>query len=78
MDVAESLIFDLVEWVSASERTYEETMDAWRTSCPRLQIWEDVNDRGLVTTVVVDGRSIVRATQAGRAMIERRRSPSVG
>jgi len=33
--VVESLILDLLEWISnRTERTCEEVMDAWRTSCP--------------------------------------------
>jgi hypothetical protein len=43
---AEPLILDLLEWVAGKDRSYEEVMDAWRTSCPRLPVWEDANDRG--------------------------------
>jgi hypothetical protein len=32
------LILDLVEWVAEQPRAYEEVLDAWRTSCPRLTI----------------------------------------
>ena len=46
--VTESLILDLLEWLVKRDRSYEEVMDAWRTSCPRLPVWEDANDRGLV------------------------------
>ena len=73
-DVVESLILDLLEWVTERERTYEELMDAWRTSCPRLTVWEDADDRGLVTTAIVDGRSIVVTTESGRTLLNKRRS----
>jgi hypothetical protein len=46
--VVEALILELLQWLAKRERSYEEVMDAWRTSCPRLPIWEEVNDRGLV------------------------------
>jgi hypothetical protein len=69
-DVLESLILDLQEWVSARERTYEEVMDAWRTSCPRFPVWEDANDRGLVRTVYTDRHSIAQLTPAGSALME--------
>ena len=36
--VLEALILDLLEWLANGERTYEEVMDAWRTSCPRLTV----------------------------------------
>ena len=43
------LILDFLEWVAAAPRNYAEVMDAWRTSCPRLTVWEDSVDHGLVT-----------------------------
>ncbi len=63
--IVEALIADLLEWLASGARSYEEVMDAWRTSCPRLPVWEDANDRGLVE---VDG-SMVRATPAGLEML---------
>jgi hypothetical protein len=60
----ENLILDLVEWVGRKERTYQETMDAWRTSCPRLTVWEDATDRGRVQRAFANGHSLVRVTPA--------------
>ncbi len=71
--VVESLILDLLEWLAKRDRTYEEVMDGWRTSCPKLPVWEDANDRGLVTTEMADGRCIVRITLAGLDLLERNR-----
>ncbi len=64
------LILDLVEWVAREPRTYTEVMDAWRTSCPRLTVWEDAVDRGFL----VRGRgaavvALVTATPAGLAFL---------
>jgi hypothetical protein len=75
--VAESLVLDLLEWVANRERSFEEVMDAWRTSCPRLPVWEDANDRGLVMREEVNGRCIVRITSSGLALLEQLR-PSPG
>jgi D-3-phosphoglycerate dehydrogenase len=72
-DTVENLILDLVEWVALKERTYQETMDAWRTSCPRLPVWEDATDLGLVETASAYGRSVVRATPAGLALLKGKR-----
>jgi hypothetical protein len=72
-ETVESLILDLLEWVGARERTYEETIEAWRTSCPRLPVWEDANDRGLLRIVRVNGASFVRVTAGGYAMLRRQR-----
>jgi D-3-phosphoglycerate dehydrogenase / 2-oxoglutarate reductase len=75
-DTVENLILDLVEWVGRPERTYHETMDAWRTSCPRLQVWEDACGRGLVETARVNGRTIVRVTETGLAHLKENRPQS--
>jgi hypothetical protein len=71
--VTESLILDLLEWLVKRDRSYEEVMDAWRTSCPRLPVWEDANDRGLVMKEQVQGRCVVRITSSGFAFLERSR-----
>jgi len=71
--VTESLILDLLEWLVKRDRSYEEVMDAWRTSCPRLPVWEDANDRGLVMKEEVQGRCIVRVTSTGLALLEQRK-----
>jgi hypothetical protein len=69
IDAVEPLILDLLEWVSIRERSYDEVMSAWRTSCPKLPVWEDANDRGLIATE----NSIVRITPAGLALLAERR-----
>lgn len=70
--VVENLILDLLDWLALRDRSYEEVMDAWRTSCPKLPVWEDANDRGLVTSVEVKGMRVVRPTPAGLALLDRR------
>lgn len=71
--VVESLVLDLLEWIASRERSYEEVMDAWRTSCPKLPVWEDANDRGLVRITKAAGRSVVEITASGRVLLEQRR-----
>jgi hypothetical protein len=73
LDTVENLILDLLEWSERTERTYEETMDAWRTSCPRLPVWEDANDRGLLEVASGNGFSVVRVTPAGFALLKEKR-----
>jgi D-3-phosphoglycerate dehydrogenase / 2-oxoglutarate reductase len=72
--VVDALTFDLLEWLAAGERTYAEAMDAWRTSCPKLPVWEDANDRGFIATETVNGLEVVRVTRLGFALLERSRS----
>ena len=72
-DTVENLILDLVEWVGRKERTYQETMEAWRTSCPRLPVWEDATEHGFVETTFANGRSLVRVTPAGFEFLKEKR-----
>jgi hypothetical protein len=47
-DSLHDLTLDLLEWLDAGPRPYPEVLDAWRTSCPRLPVWEHANDRGFI------------------------------
>jgi len=47
-DPVDSLVLDLLEWIGAEPRPYGEVLEAWRTSCPRLPVWEEAIDRGLI------------------------------
>lgn len=64
------LILDLVEWCAREPRTQAEVLDAWRTSCPRLTVWEDATERGLLARKPVPGSAPeVAVTAAGRAFL---------
>lgn len=38
----------LLAWIADRRWTYPETMEAWKSSCPRLTVWEDAVADGLV------------------------------
>jgi hypothetical protein len=59
---------DLLVWLERAPRTYQETMEAWRTSCPRLSIWEDAITDGLVRI----RKSNVELTPRGQAALNQR------
>jgi len=42
---------DLLEWVERSPRSYDETMEAWGSHCPRFTTWEDALADGLIRVV---------------------------
>jgi hypothetical protein len=64
------LVIELLAWVAARPRTYGETMDAWRTSCPRFPVWEDALEGGLVCLARSDsGGMVVEVTTKGRAIL---------
>jgi D-3-phosphoglycerate dehydrogenase len=72
-----ALVLDLLEWVAARPRTYAEVMDAWRTSCPRLPVWEDANELGFVSrTAGANGCAMVVVTSAGMAFLAAERPVS--
>jgi hypothetical protein len=54
---------ELLEWVASRPRTYSETMEAWRTHCPRLSVWDDAVIAGLVR--VAGGRVLLTARGHG-------------
>jgi hypothetical protein len=76
----DALVLDLLEWLDSAPRAYEEVMDAWRTSCPRLPVWEEANERGLVERQCeAAGDTVVRVTARGREFLARhRRGPARG
>jgi hypothetical protein len=72
MQNIEPLIFDLVEWVAKAPRTHADVMNTWRTSCPRLTVWEDAVDRGLLARRNAPGGAIVEVTARGRKLLAAR------
>jgi hypothetical protein len=75
-DAVDDLILDLLEWIGPGARPYGEVLEAWRTSCPRLPVWEDAKDRGLVASRYEPGRGrIVSVSAAGRTHLREHRAP---
>jgi hypothetical protein len=69
----EALVLDLVEWIARQPRPYGEVMEAWRTSCPRFPIWEDVVDLRFVARITEQGScEMVHVTPAGLAFLRDR------
>jgi hypothetical protein len=61
------LILDLLEWIAREPRSHADVIEAWRTSCPRLTVWEDTVDRGFAAREHHSGREVaIRLTAAGR------------
>jgi D-3-phosphoglycerate dehydrogenase len=71
----DALVLDLLEWIGASPRPYDEVMEAWRTSCPRLPVWETANERGFVERRSLPGAGpVVSVSAAGVAYLREQRS----
>jgi hypothetical protein len=72
----EPLILDLLEWIGTSPRPYAEVIDAWRTSCPRLPVWEEANERGFIEQYHQPGRvTCVSVSALGREHLAKHRRP---
>ena len=69
------LILDFLDWLAVEPRCYEDVMEAWRTSCPRLTVWEDAVDQGFVARRRVEGMLLVELTAAGQRFLEQNRGP---
>jgi hypothetical protein len=70
VDTTDPLVLDLVEWIAREPRLYSEVIETWRTSCPRLTIWEDAVDRGYVVREAIAGFGIaVTATADGERLL---------
>ena len=66
-EAADSLVLDLVEWVAREPRPYSDVIATWRTSCPRLTVWEDAVDSGYVAREGAPGSpAMVVVTENGR------------
>jgi hypothetical protein len=65
----EALTLQLLEWLSERPRTYTEVLEAWRTSCPRLSIWEDACIDGLVDCNACGGA--VAVSTKGRQLLRK-------
>ncbi len=60
-DTADPLVLDFVEWIAREPRPYSEVIETWRTSCPRLTIWEDAADCGYVARQTIAGFGVIVA-----------------
>jgi hypothetical protein len=63
-DSLDALILDLLEWIGPDARPYREVIEAWRTSCPRLPVWEEANDRGFIEQHYGQGAGAVVSVSA--------------
>lgn len=77
-DVLDALILDLLESIAPSPRPYSEVMSVWRTSCPRLPVWEEASARGFLERRRGDGGAVVGLTDVGRDFLRRHRGVSAG
>ncbi len=71
-ETIDALLYDMLAWLAQGPHPYADVMDAWRTSCPRLTVWEDAVERGLVEHARIDRIAMVQITSEGRAFLASR------
>jgi D-3-phosphoglycerate dehydrogenase len=75
-DPVDALVLDLLDSIS-SGRSYREVIEAWKTSCPRLPVWEEANARGYLEQHSEPGQpSMIRLSPRGREVLEKARRAS--
>jgi hypothetical protein len=73
-NAVDALILNLLEWIGPIPRAYSEVMDAWRTSCPRLPVWEEANARGFIQRHYQDGDgAMISVTILGKQFLNAHR-----
>jgi hypothetical protein len=77
-ETVDNLVLDLLEWIGPGPRPYAETLEAWRTSCPRLPVWEEATDQRFIERHRAPGQAaIVQVSAAGwRHLREKGRLPA--
>ena len=65
MPTADAPTLQLLAWIAEQPRSYAETIEAWKTSCPRLAVWEDA----LADDLVRIDRGCVLLTTGGRKLL---------
>ena len=69
-ELADPLVLDFVEWIAREPRRYAEVVATWKTSCPRLTVWEDAADQGLVMRETITGFGmVVTVTKHGAKLL---------
>ncbi len=69
-DTLTPLILDLLAWIGTGPKPYADVMEAWRTSCPRLTVWEETVDRGFVARRRIGQELLVELTPLGRDFLD--------
>lgn len=65
-----ALVLDFLEWLDSAPRAYADAMDTWRTSCPRLTVWEDALDGGYaMRRLTAQGHAMVELTPSGQVLL---------
>ena len=63
------LMVQFLAWVAERPHSYAEAMDAWRSHCPRMTVWEDATIDGLVRLANGADQAVVALTPRGQEVL---------
>ena len=69
----DALTLQMLEWIDQGAHSYAEVIDTWKSSCPRLTIWEDACADGLISSAP-GMTGVVSLTGKGRSYLSQHRS----
>jgi hypothetical protein len=72
---ASLIMLQFLAWVADRPRTYPQTMEAWRSTCPRLSVWEDAIIDGLVRIDNGNGRAVVLTARGRKVLLDGAAAP---
>jgi hypothetical protein len=64
-----ALMVQFLTWIAEPIRTYDEAMEAWRSTCPRHTIWEDALEEKWIEVRTEESVARVMLTDSGRAVL---------
>nr|WP_151633429.1 hypothetical protein [Noviherbaspirillum aerium] len=67
-DPQRALTLQLLEWIDQGNHPYKEVLEVWKSSCPRLTVWEDACEAGLVDAMPGMAGTVF-LTQKGKAFL---------
>lgn len=70
-----ALTLQMLDWLAQGNHSYAEVIDVWKSSCPRLTIWEDACADGLVDAGP-GMTGIVSLTDKGRNLLVQSATPA--
>ncbi len=70
------IMIQFLAWVADRPRTYADAMEAWRSTCPRLSVWEDAIIDGLIR-LENGGSRAVSLTPRGRVVLDKAKAPAL-
>jgi len=77
MNPHDALTLQMLHWIAQGTHSYAEVLEVWKSSCPRLAIWEDACANGLVDAA--PGMSgLVSLSEKGRRLLSGEDQPGCG